>query len=168
MYKSMFLLAYYGLFRIRELASGSHPVKAANVHITQNKEKMLFVLYSSKTHGKESRAQKIKISGNVGSKRFFCLFKMSREYLALRGNYVNNSDPFFVFKDQSAVKPAQVRKVLKLTLTSINLPAHCYSFHGFRIGRSTDLVLKNKLTIEQLKIAGRWRSNVAFKYIRSY
>ena len=50
MYKTIFLLAYYGLFRIGELTTGQHPVKAKDVHIGQNKEKMLFILHSSKTH----------------------------------------------------------------------------------------------------------------------
>ena len=94
--------------------------------------------------------------------------KISREYLALRGNYKEESDPFFVFKDHTPVRPNQVRRVLKLTLESVNLPMNCYSFHGLRSGCSTDLVLCHKLTIEQLKIAGRWRSNVAFKYIKNY
>ena len=168
LYKSIFLLGYYGLFRIGELTSGSHPIKAINVHIAQNKDKMLFILYSSKTHGRESRAQRVKISSDVNCKRFFCPFRISREYLALRGNFLQETDPFFIFKDQSPVKPAQVRKVLKMTLEAVNLPSHCYSFHGFRIGRSSDLVLKHKMTIEQLKVAGRWRSNVAFKYIRNF
>ena len=28
--------------------------------------------------------------------RYFCWFRASREYLAIRGNYVNDNDPFFV------------------------------------------------------------------------
>ena len=98
LYKTMFVLAYYGLFHIGELATGSHPIKASDVHIAQNKDKMLFILYSSKTHGKESHAQRVKITGNENTKikRFFCPFKVSREYLVLRGNYHSDNDPFFV------------------------------------------------------------------------
>ena len=174
MYKTIFLVAYYGLFRIGELASGSHPVKAANVHIAQNKNKMLFVLYSSKTHGKEVRPQKIKISESKSSmwkgrvNTFFCPFKLSREYLALRGNFINDQDPFFVHRDHSPVRPEQVLRVLKCSLKAVNLPAKCYSFHSIRIGASTDLVLDHNLSIDQLKIAGRWKSNTVFKYIRKF
>ena len=169
MYKNILLLGYYGLFRIGELTSGSHPIKAADVHIAQNKDKMLFILHSSKTHGKESRSQRIKISRNVDKrKNFFCPFAASREYLALRGNYVNDADPFFVFGDNSPVQPYQNRKVLKNCLLAMNLLPKCYSFHSLRIGRSTDLILKQKYSIDQLKFAGRWRSNVVFKYIRNF
>ena len=142
MYKAILLLGYYGLFRIGELTSGSHPICAPNVHIAQNKKKMLFILYSSKTHGKESHAQRVKITGieNKQSK-FFCPFSISRQYLTLRGNYKSDDDPFFVYSDNSPVKPDQIRRVLKNSLKAVNLPVNCYSFHSLRIGRSTDLVL---------------------------
>ena len=58
LYQALFALGYYGLFRIGELVSGDHTIKAKNVHIAKNKEKILIILYTSKTHGKESRPQK--------------------------------------------------------------------------------------------------------------
>ena len=61
MYRALFALLYYGLFRIGELTKGDHPVKAADVHVAKNKQKMLFVLRSSKTHGKSARLQKVKV-----------------------------------------------------------------------------------------------------------
>ena len=48
LYKAIFSHAYYGLFRIGELTKSKHAIKATNVHIASNKEKMLFVLHSSK------------------------------------------------------------------------------------------------------------------------
>ena len=171
MYKSIFLLAYYGLFRIGELTTGSHPVKAANVHIAQNKEKILFILYTSKTHGRESRAQRVKIVGNNEQKNienFFCPFRISREYLALRGNYICETDPFFIFRDQSPVTPYQVRRVLRKALEAVNLVPSNYSFHSIRIGASTDLICRRNMSIEHLKIAGRWKSNAVYRYIRSF
>ena len=67
LYKTIFLVAYYGMLCISEIASSDtdvsldHSVKACNVHMGTNKPKVLLVLYSSKTHGKESRPQKVKI-----------------------------------------------------------------------------------------------------------
>ena len=101
MYQTFFILSYYGLFRVGELASGSHPVRAKNVHVAMNKDKIRFILYTSKTHGLELKPQKIKISA-VSSKSSvkntkpnsighqFCPFQLSCEYLAIRGNYVND------------------------------------------------------------------------------
>ena len=44
-----------------ELTKSQHVIKAKNVHLAENKEKLRLVLYSSKTHGKESHLQNIKI-----------------------------------------------------------------------------------------------------------
>ena len=69
LFKTIFIVSYYGMLRISEAVTDfqnrhslDHAVKAVNVHIGQNKPKMMLVLYSSKTHGKESRPQKVKIS----------------------------------------------------------------------------------------------------------
>ena len=66
LYRALFLTAYYGLFRIGELASSEHCVKVKDVHVGMNKQKMLFILHSSKTHGKHNKPQIIKINGSPG------------------------------------------------------------------------------------------------------
>ena len=68
MFKAIFSLAYYGLMRIGELTSGPHVVKAKDIHVGKNKDKILIILHSSKTHGKESLPQKIKISSIADGK----------------------------------------------------------------------------------------------------
>ena len=57
LYQTLFVVAYYGLFHIGELASSTHPVKAKDVHIGTNKNKLLFMLYTSKTHSIETTEQ---------------------------------------------------------------------------------------------------------------
>ena len=52
LYKAMFCLAYYGMLRVGEIAYGPHIIKAGNIHVGGNKDKILLVLYSSKTLGK--------------------------------------------------------------------------------------------------------------------
>ena len=61
LYAAMFSTAYYGLFRVGELAHSDHSVKGCDVHIGTNKNKILFILRSSKTHSKSSEPQIIKI-----------------------------------------------------------------------------------------------------------
>ena len=169
-YKELLSLAYYGLFRIGELAMGDHPVKANDVHIAQNKDKMMFVLYSSKTHSTANKPQRITITANRTDKTkmkcAFCPFKMSREYLAIRGNYREDTEPFFVFRDRAPIHPNNVRKVLKQILKAIDLDPDLYDTHSFRIGRATDMVLKFNKSIESVKIAGRWWSDIVYRYIR--
>lgn len=92
LYTSILLLGYYGLMRIGGMVKtdlpSDHAVHARNVHIALNKKKILLVLYSSKTHGKESRPQKIKITAEeVQTVRvhttFFCPFATIRAFLNL-------------------------------------------------------------------------------------
>ena len=52
LYQVIFILGYYGLMRAGEMTQGDHPLKACNVHIGQNKNKILLILYSSKTHSR--------------------------------------------------------------------------------------------------------------------
>ena len=160
MYKTFFLIVYYRMFRPGELAMGDHTVKAKDVHIAKNKKKILFILYSSKTHGKNKKPQKIKIAASQDAhmghqrKQFVCPFLKSREYLAIRGNFKTDQDPFFVQSDHSPVMPHQVRAVLRKLLSSINLNAQAYNLHSFRVGRTTDMY-QYSYSIEQIRIAGR-------------
>ena len=64
LYQALFLLGYYGLMRVGELTTvdySDHTVKATNIHMSCNKEKLMVVLYSSKTHDHSNRPQTIKI-----------------------------------------------------------------------------------------------------------
>ena len=167
MYKAFFLIAYYGMFRVGELATGSHPVRAKDVHIAQNKDKIMFILYTSKTHNKAMRPQKIKISAlEQHSSRYFCPFKASREYLAIRGNYRNDSDPFFIYRDQTPVTPQHVHSVLRKTLSALNLNHKLYNMHSIKIGRTSDM-LNYGYSVEQIRLVGHWRSNAVYNYIRT-
>ena len=62
LYWAMFSTAYYGLFRVGEITSGTHPILARNVHIATNKHKLLLYLEASKTHNTGDQAQMVKIS----------------------------------------------------------------------------------------------------------
>ena len=63
LYQVMICTAYYGLFRIGEITESPHVVRAADVLIGTNKQKLMFVLHTSKTHGLGDKPQIIKING---------------------------------------------------------------------------------------------------------
>ena len=83
LYKTMFSLGYYGMLRVGEMTLGQHTIKACNVHLGNNKDKVLLVLYTSKTHGKESEPQRIKIAVCPGEQpsRCFCPIKLTIQYV---------------------------------------------------------------------------------------
>ena len=168
LYKTIFCLGYYGLMRVGELAESNHVVKACNIHIGQNKDKIMLVLYSSKTHGKRHCPQKIKISAlpKVGTNvsNFFCPFQLIRSFLRIRGEYANDEEQFFIFRDKSPVTPVNVRSVLRTMLKHLNLDSSKSNTHSLRSGRTSDLY-KMGIPIEKIRCAGRWRSNTVYKYI---
>ena len=171
LYRALFALGYYGLFRVGELTMSDHVIKAKNVHMGSNKPKLLIVLYSSKTHSIASRPQKVKIVANNKEKtgsymdRYFCPFRLIREYLAIRGGFVSDTEPLFVFRDKSPVSPNNARDLLRSLLISIGLNPTWYGMHSLRIGRSTDLV-RFGYSLDEVRRFGRWRSNTVYKYIR--
>ena len=70
LYTALFSTAYFGLFRVGELTESAHAVRACNIKLALNKKKILFILESSKTHGKNILPQKIKIcNSELGEKK---------------------------------------------------------------------------------------------------
>ena len=171
LYKALFSTAYFGLFRIGELATGTHPVRAKDVHVAKNKKKFLFVLRTSKTHGLYAAPQSVKISShpqNIESNQEQlgeCPYKLLRDYIALRPLYASPEEPFFVLQDKSPLKPDLVRKILKLLLKKAGFEEGLYSFHSFRAGRTVDL-RKIGLKIDQLMELGRWSSSSIYTYLK--
>ena len=174
MYLALFANGYYGMMRVGELTltESNHAVKAKNVHLATNKDKLLIVLYSSKTHGTQNRPQKIKITSNRSEKsghylhRNFCPFQLMRNYIKHRGDYDSDSEQFFIFGDKSPVSADHARKLLKEVLKTLGLDPSVYGMHSLRIGRTSDLI-KFQYSITEVKLLGCWRSNVIYKYIRN-
>ena len=172
MYTALFCLAYYGMLRVGELTLSPHTIKAANIHVGHNKDKILLVLYSSKTHGKESRPQKIKITATKEGRSFnnrnmfFCPFEAVTKYMGLKHFYAEDDDPLFVFADNSPIKDFHVRQILRQLLDKLSLDSKLYDVHSFRIGRTCDLQ-KYGYSIDQIKAMGRWKSNAVYKYLKN-
>ena len=181
LYKALFAIGYYGLFREGELTQSPHVIRANSVHVGQNKDKILIVLYSSKTHNIESEPQQVKIKSNkkddnnkdvnnsknnYSKNSHFCPFVLMRQYINIREPIASESEQFFVFRNGSAVKPKHMRDTLNTALRRIGLNQQLYSVHSLRSGRSSDLI-KFGLTIEQVKLMGRWKSNAVYRYIHT-
>ena len=171
LYMTIIALGYYGLLRIGELTSGSHPIKAKDIHVADNKEKILIYFYSSKTHGPESNPQKVTIRGNGDLdvhdskfQRFFCPFRLTRNYMNIRSGFENDQEALFVFKDKMLVKPSNVHLVVKQSLHNLNLNEDLYDCHSLRIGRASDM-LKLHYSLEEIKFAGQWHSNAVYRYL---
>ena len=145
LYLALFSTAYYGMFRVGEITQGMHVVLARDVHIGINKKKLLFLLRSSKTHGKHTKPQIVKITAtamtsgqnsttDTKKSNKFCPFSILRNYVNIRKGFTSNHEQFFVFRDRSPVTPWNFNKVLKNTLKSAGIDCRLYSSHCFRGG----------------------------------
>ena len=182
LYSALFSTAYFGLFQVGELTLGDHPVKAKDVHITMNKNKLMFILHTSKTHWTDNQPQVIKISSkdfDKKNKKLFqlfssetsernsgiCPYQILRDYLIPRPySFHTVNEPFFVFRDRAPVTPRHMRTVLKSCLESSEFTKSCYDTHSFRAGRSVDL-LHMKIPVPVIKKLGRWHSNSVYRYL---
>ena len=124
-------------------------ILAKDVHIATNKDKILFLLRSSKMHCASDNPQSIKITSMkqisraetcVGTE-FICPYALLREHLKIWPKYVNDMAPFFILRDRSLVPPVTIVKILKLALVQGGFAAANYTFDSLRSGRAVDLLL---------------------------
>ena len=183
MYISAFLVAYYGLLRVGEITQSQHVIKAKDVHESRYKRKLLIMLYSSKTHGRESLPQQVKILGKNEleitdnnqlckfSKKYtkpsyFCPYEWSRKYMDMRPPIQDEEEQLYIFRDGTPLHATHIRNLLRRLLKGLKLEPHLYDIHSFRIGRATDL-FKADTPIDMIKQLGRWKSNAVYKYLRN-
>ena len=156
MYTTLFLTAYYGLFRVSELTvtASNHAVKAKDIQIGYNKKKFMIILRSSKMHGAESQPQIVKISSKQGIQSnstttrkqntteisLPCPYLALREFATARVPFASDEDKFFVFRDGTSVSALNMRNCLKFTLKSAGFDNRLYSLHSIRSGRAGDLL----------------------------
>ena len=174
MFKTLFALSYYGMIQVSELTltDGGHAVKAKDVHLATNKNKLLMVLYTSKTHRKSKHPQKIKITNSsmgdsYSNNRYFCPFHLTNDYMLLRGTYRDNVEHFFVFRHQKPVTAQQAHDVLKAVIGKLGLDPSMYRMHSFRVGRTSDLINQFHQSVEVVKCQGRWKLLAVYRYIHN-
>ena len=174
MYKALFCTANYGLFRIGELTSSPHAVSVTNVHIATNKNKIMFLLYTSKTHDRSSKPQIIKVNAHEKQKKqgggqereCTCPFTALKEFLTIRKKYKLQTEQFFIFQDKSPVLLQYFRMMLHKLLKFNKFDHKRYNSSSFRVGRVTDL-MEAGVPIETIRKLGHWKSSAMYTYLRT-
>lgn len=164
LYRALFLTAYYGMFRIGELGSSPHSLKATDVKEASNKSKFLLILRSSKTHGKGDHPHTVNVPQVVDinpDNRLFNPHAALADFQNSRPQAVN----FFVYQDGTPVTPEQIRKTFKKVLRLANFDTEIFDFHSFRVGRASEL-LANAVPFEIVKKWGNWKSDSIWKYFK--
>ena len=145
LFKAVYAAAYYGLMQIGEVAKSPHTILAWDTHIGVNKKKILFILWSSKTHGPGDKPQKIKISSTPlkgtteRDDNYYCPFRLLTDYIKIRPMSISGEDQFFVFGDRAPLTPTQLYKNFRAVIRRLGFNQANYSFHSLRAGRTEDL-----------------------------
>ena len=165
LYKAIFAAAYYRLLRVGEIAADSHPILVHDAHIATNKNKILFILRTSKTHTRASFPQSVKITGCKKINSRYCPFLILQNYIKQRKSALTKSEPFFTFQDRLLIPATHIRKVLRICLSRCGFRTDVYSVHSLCIGRASDLC-RMGVPVSTIKKLGRWKSNSVYAYLR--
>ena len=87
------------------------------------------------------------------------------KYLTERGDFEEEDDPLFIFKDNRGAKPDQFQRVLHKAIKNIGLDETLYNSHSLCVDRSCDLY-KDGMEINTIKKFGRWKSNTVYEYLK--
>ena len=157
-----------------------HVIKADDVCIADNKDKVMFILYTSKTHWKDVEPQVVTISSIditgtdsrlnnyvISKKRKNkCPFQLLRDYIKVRRTIRQPDEQLFIFHDRSPVTPTHMRDILKQALSLNGLEPENYGCHSYRIGCAVDLHTHYHLDVGSIKKLGRWKSNIVYNYLK--
>ena len=168
LYTTMFLIAFYGFFRVGEIAAKT---KGSVQSLLQ------FRKLQSLPNAHTARTARITISEfkhNTSNGRFgvliqsekaqpFCPLHALVQYCEVRGS---SNGPLFCFPDSSQVTVGQFNTELHRCLTFCDLDTAHYKSHSFHIGAASHAA-EMDFTNAQIRTLGRWKSNAFRLHIRN-
>jgi site-specific recombinase XerD len=162
LFSALFVLAYYGLFRVSELVStniNSNQIQISDVTILHDKPAIIISLRKTKTN---QRGSPIVIRIPRERDMTLCPWISLSEYMAIRPKIVG---PAFCHVNGQPVTRYQFAAVLSRCLVSGQIDNFNIKTHSFRIGRATDLAARGAQSSAIMQM-GRWVSNSFQTYVR--
>ena len=167
LFSAMFLLAFYGFFRIGELAaqsatSGGAVVQYRNLRFLtqQGSVCMLKITITNFKHNTDHSPFDILIAREDHLP--LCPVQAMVEFCKLRGAHAG---PLFCHSDTSPITVGQFNAALKSCLSFCGLDTSRYKGHSFRIGAACHAADRG-FSDAQIRALGRWKSDAFKLYIR--
>ena len=157
---ALFSTAFYGLFRVGEITiqnSGEISLNLDNVRVNNNQ----FIFSITKFKNNQTN-KAFDVAINRQNEVPHCPFQLLLQYLIHRGT---KPGPFFVFSNKAPVPRSFFAKHLKAVLQYLDFKPALYKSHSFRIGGASFLASRGYTDL-QIKLMGRWNSDVFIRYIR--
>ena len=168
LFSAMFLLAFYGFFRIGELAaksvnSGRAVVQYNQIRFLTQKGNvhMIKITITKFKHNNNHRPFDILIERELSS--LFCPVQAMLKFCHTRGH---QPEPLFCHPDLSPITVSQFNAELHHCLIFCGLDTSRYKGHSFRIGAACHAADKG-FSDAQIRALGRWKSDAFKVYIRS-
>ena len=166
LFQTMFLVAFYGFFRVGELtAKGANLkpfVQIQNLHF-QLKDSCVTaatIVIADYKHNFSRRPFSVLLDCATGTD--FCPVNYLQRYCSMRGT---TPGALFCFADGSPVKTSHFTQQLRQALNFCGLDSSKYKSHSFRIGAASSAA-NNGLSDAQIRHLGRWKSDAFKLYIR--
>ena len=167
LFSTMFLIAFYGFFRIGELAaknanSGGSVVQFSDMRFLTHDGNihMLKITITNFKHNTDKRPFVILIEREDSMP--FCPVQAMLDYCKLRGT---QAGPLFCHSDTSPITVGQFNTELHRCLSFCGLDTSRYKGHSFRIGAACHAAEKG-FSDAQIRTLGRWKSDAFKLYIR--
>ena len=167
-YSAMFLLAFYGFFRVGELAAKSGDSGASVLQfkdlkflVHNGQPQMIKIIITAFKHNTDRKPFEILIDREDTLP--FCPVKSLLEYCKSRGALPG---PLFCQQNLVPITVYQFNTELSRCLQFCGLDTSRYKGHSFRIGAAS-LAADNGLSDAQIRTLGRWKSDAFKIYIRS-
>ena len=169
-FRAIFLIGFFGFFRLSNLAPHSILTFDPSRHLTGHDlfftKKLVKVLIKwSKMLQDRDRVQVVSLPKIAN--RIICPYRALKALTKLYP--MTNSDSVFQFKMPSGWQPltdTRVRKVLKSINITLGLNPHFFTYHCFRRSGAT-FAHNAHVPIQQIKRHGTWSSECVWRYIQS-
>lgn len=168
LYSAMFLLAFYGFFRIGELAAKGADCAASVLRLQDLKflmqhgqPQMIKIIITTFKHNTDRKPFEILIEREDTLP--YCPVQALVEYCKLRGALPG---PLFCQPNLAPITVYQFNTELSRCLQFCGLDTRRYKGHSFRIGAAS-LAADKGFSDAQIRTLGRWKSDAFKLYIRS-
>lgn len=167
LYQSMFMIAFYGFFRLGELTCKTRRQASSVVQFDQvtflrqnDRVTAVKIVITKFKHNTSNRPFTILIENEQSET--FCPVQILIDYLKWRGY---NQGPLFLGSSGRAVSINQFNTELRRALNFCGLDCSRYKSHSFRIGAACHAAEKG-FSDAQIRALGRWSSDAFKVYIR--
>lgn len=165
LFKALFVVAYFGLFRVSELVSPSNtmrgsPIQFSDVNLDTQGKSVNICLHTFKTNHRGATVT-VKLPCETDDSNI-CPVGALQAFVTVRPKI---QGPFFCHASGMPVIRQQFSAVLSKCIAKTKFSSAHYRSHSFRIGRASDLAAMG-ISMKSIMQLGRWQSQAYKLYLR--